>query len=125
MAAEMGAQRTLLADGRLHLNHGPIDLIIEAFGTGAEMAAAYEQAWARFPFVLPELTAELKTLRQPIAEAMPSLSGPIARRMAAAVWPYRAQFITPMAAVAGAVAEEILAALVAGRSLRKAYVNNG
>ena len=34
-------------------------------------------------------------------------------------------FVTPMAAVAGAVAEEILAAMTSGRSLRRAYVNNG
>jgi ApbE superfamily uncharacterized protein (UPF0280 family) len=34
-------------------------------------------------------------------------------------------FITPMAAVAGAVADEILAAMTAGRDLKKAYVNNG
>lgn len=125
MVAEMGAQRTRLADGRLHLNHGPIDLIIEAFGPEAEVAMAYRQAWARFPLVLPELTAELKALRQPIADQMPTLAGAVARRMAEAVWPHRAQFITPMAAVAGAVAEEVLAALTAGRSLRKVYVNNG
>ena len=121
----MSAQRFFLSDGRLHLNHGPIDLIIEAFGGEGEVAAAYEQAWARFPSVLSELTAEFKTLRQPIADRMPALSGPVARRMAAAVWPYRAQYITPMAAVAGAVAEEMLAALIEGRQLRKAYVNDG
>jgi ApbE superfamily uncharacterized protein (UPF0280 family) len=34
-------------------------------------------------------------------------------------------FITPMAAVAGAVADEILGAMTAGRALRRAYVNNG
>lgn len=121
----MTAQRALLADGRLHLNHGPIDLIIEAFGPASEVAPAYEQAWARFPSVLTELTSELAALRQPIGDHMPRLNGPIARRMAEAVWTHRAQYITPMAAVAGAVAEEMLAALTAGRSLRKAYVNDG
>jgi ApbE superfamily uncharacterized protein (UPF0280 family) len=45
--------------------------------------------------------------------------------MVAACWPHRAVFITPMAAVAGAVADEMLAALCAGRALEKAYVNNG
>jgi uncharacterized protein len=121
----MTAQRTLLADGRLHLNHGPIDLIIEAFGQVSEVALAYDQAWARFPSVLPELTAELKTVRQPIGTEMPRLDGAVALRMAEAVWPYRAQYMTPMAAVAGAVAEAMLAALIADRRLRKAYVNNG
>jgi ApbE superfamily uncharacterized protein (UPF0280 family) len=35
------------------------------------------------------------------------------------------RFITPMAAVAGAVAEEILSAMTAAAPLRRAYVNNG
>jgi uncharacterized protein len=121
----VSAQRARLPDGRLHLNHGPIDLIIEAFGNPSEVGAAYEQAWARFPAILPELAGELAILRRPIGDAIPSLRGPVARRMAEAVWPYRACFITPMAAVAGAVAEEMLSAMLAGRTIRKAYVNDG
>jgi uncharacterized protein len=121
----MTAQRARLPDGRLHLNHGPIDLVIEAFGERAEVEAAYDQAWIRFPVILPELTRQLATLRRPMGEAMPALEGAVARRMAEAVWPFRQRFITPMAAVAGAVAEEVLAALVAGRRLAKAYVNDG
>jgi len=119
------AQRARLSDGRLHLNHGPIDLIIEALGERAEIEAAYGQAWIRFPSILPELTDELAVLRRPVGQAMPELAGPVARRMAEAVWPFRGRFITPMAAVAGAVAEEMLAALIAGRRLAKAYVNDG
>src|SRR5690606_13787972 len=53
------------------------------------------------------------------------LSGDVARRMWRACAPHAAVFITPMAAVAGAVADEILAAMLRGRPLRKAYVNNG
>jgi ApbE superfamily uncharacterized protein (UPF0280 family) len=46
--------------------------------------------------------------------------------MHAAVQPYAADtFITPMAAVAGAVAEAVLAAMVAAAPLDRAYVNNG
>lgn len=44
----------------------------------------------------------------------------------AAVEPYAARtFITPMAAVAGAVAEEILAAMTSAALLERAYVNDG
>jgi ApbE superfamily uncharacterized protein (UPF0280 family) len=39
--------------------------------------------------------------------------------------PFADVFITPMAAVAGAVADEVLGAMLAGRALKKAYVNNG
>jgi hypothetical protein len=45
--------------------------------------------------------------------------------MARAVRPHRGVYVTPMAAVAGAVADEILAALTAGRRLDRAYVNDG
>lgn len=121
----MSAQRARLADGRLHLNHGPIDLIIDARGEAIEVERAYGQAWARFPFILPELVAELAVLRRPLLDFQPSLQGQVARRMAEACWPFRQRFITPMAAVAGAVAEEVLAALVDRRRLASAYVNNG
>src|SRR5882724_4483409 len=114
-----------LADGRLHLQHGPIDLIIEAFGAADEVERAYGQAIARFGDILPTLVRELPLLRQPIGDAYPLLQGPVARRMAEAVWPHRAVYITPMAAVAGAVADEMLQAMVKGRRLDKAYVNDG
>src|SRR6202165_781639 len=46
--------------------------------------------------------------------------------MHAAVAPFAADcFITPMAAVAGSVAEEILAAMIENAQLARAYVNNG
>jgi ApbE superfamily uncharacterized protein (UPF0280 family) len=114
-----------LGDGRLHLQHGPIDLIIEAFGAPAEVDAAYLQAIERFGDILPTLVRELAVLRRPVGDAYPLLQGPVARRMAAAVWPHRAVYITPMAAVAGAVADEMLHALVKDRALDKAYVNDG
>jgi ApbE superfamily uncharacterized protein (UPF0280 family) len=54
------------------------------------------------------------------------LQGVVAQRMQHAVAPFAADtFITPMAAVAGAVAEEILGAMGKAAPLRRAYVNNG
>lgn len=114
-----------LPNGRLHLQHGPIDLIIEAFGEGGEVERAYRQAIARFDDVLAVLVSELPVLRSRVGNTPSALNGPVARRMADAVWPYRDVFITPMAAVAGSVADEMLAALVSDRPLTKAYVNNG
>jgi ApbE superfamily uncharacterized protein (UPF0280 family) len=115
----------LLADGRLHLQHGPIDLVIEAFGEAGEVTLAYRQAWQRFQDILTVLVAELPLLRRRVDDDHPGVEGPIARRMLGACRPHAGRFITPMAAVAGAVADEILAAAIAGRSLAKAYVNNG
>ena len=104
-------------DGRLHLQHGPIDLIIEAFGASDEVERAYRQAIDCFGDILPILVRELPALRRPVGDAYPLLQGPVARRMAEAVWPHRDVYITPMAAVAGAVADEMLQALVRGRTL--------
>jgi ApbE superfamily uncharacterized protein (UPF0280 family) len=116
-----------LADGRrLHLNHGPIDLIVEAFGSADECRAAYEQAVARFQTILIEVVKEFPELRLPAFFLAPrAFAGPTARRMEAAVMPLAECFITPMAAVAGSIADEILGAMLAGRRLDRAYVNNG
>ncbi|TPK48679.1 UPF0280 family protein [Mesorhizobium sp. B2-5-4] len=122
-----GPQAHWLQDGkRLHLNHGPIDLIVEAFGDADECRAAYAQAVARFQTILIELVEELPELRLPAFFLAPrAFAGPTARRMEAAVMPLAECFITPMAAVAGSVADEMIAALLAGRKLDRAYVNNG
>lgn len=118
--------RFLPDNRRLHLHDGPIDLIVEAFGERAELEAAYRAAARRFVTVLDELCAELPLLRSAARTDGPQVSGPVARRMAEAVAPFAPQtFITPMAAVAGAVAEEILRAMTDAASLSRAYVNNG
>lgn len=119
-------QIALLSDGRrLHLQDGPIDLIVEARGEPGEVRAAYEAAARRFTGLLDELCAELPELRT-AAEGRTSLKGVVACRMHAAVAPYAADcFITPMAAVAGSVAEEILGAMLGAATLHQAYVNNG
>lgn len=116
-----------LADGRrIHLQDGPIDLIVEACGTAANVRAAYDAAVARFTGLLDELCDELPELRKPAKPAVCSLKGVVARRMYDAVAPFATDhFITPMAAVAGAVAEEILGVMVQASDLERAYVNNG
>jgi ApbE superfamily uncharacterized protein (UPF0280 family) len=117
----------VLADGRrLHLQDGPIDLIIEAVGGDTDVQAAYDAAARRFDGLLDELCGELALLRKPADPARCLLRGFVARRMHDAVAPFAAdQFITPMAAVAGAVAEEILGAMLDAARLDRAYVNNG
>ena len=175
----MTATARLITGNRLHLQHGPIDLIIGADGAAAAIERAYRAAWAAFPSVLSALVAQLPLLRTPVgrdasgtdsAAAPPTLALPLkrggkekivvtgrdcantlvqrvricscvlppsplegegrgggnaARRMIAAVWPYRDRFITPMAAVAGSVADEMLAIMCRAGQLDRAYVNNG
>lgn len=116
-------QRAMLPDGRLHLSHGPIDLIILAEGPAKLVAAAHQRAWQRFSSMLFELVGELEILRRPVGASC-TLEGEVARCMWAACHPYRADFVTPMAAVAGAVAQTILACY-AVPGMYRAAVNNG
>jgi uncharacterized protein len=120
----MGPMRTVLGNGRWHFAHGPIELVIGADGDAVAVQAAHERAWLRFASVLTELVAELPLLRQPVRAGDNPLRGTVARRMwqACAVMP--TDFITPMAAVAGAVAEEIVAACRVD-GITRAWVNNG
>ncbi len=120
-------QIRILPDGRrLHLQHGPIDLIVEATADPASRLAAYDAAGRRFATVLDELCEELTLLRSPVQPDGARPEGAVARRMAKAVAPFAGEtFITPMAAVAGSIAEEVLAAMLAAAPLARAYVNNG
>ena len=119
----MQAQRAPLSDGRWHFQHGPIDLVIGADGDADSLAAAHAAAWQRFETVLTELVAELPLLRRPIRGPCP-LQGVIARRMWWACHPFHSVYITPMAAVAGAVAQELIGAY-AREGVRRAWINNG
>ncbi len=115
-------QAVAIAGDRLHLHHGPIDLIIG--GEGPDRDAAYRKATERFQTILTDIIKELDELRQPPAKRT-FKSGP-ARRMETACDPYAEDaFLTPMAAVAGSVADEMLEAAVEGLDLAKLYVNNG
>lgn len=141
MAFHDPSQCNYLSDGRLHLQHGPIDLIIEAFGATREVEAAYLQASDSFTTVLVELVSELNDLRKQHGTSNTVFTGKIAIEMAnvAKTFAYshlvttatQAQtvttpvFVTPMIAVAGAVADHVLHSMISGRRLSKAYVNNG
>jgi ApbE superfamily uncharacterized protein (UPF0280 family) len=119
----MNASRNTLRAGRLHFQHGPIDIVIGAEGEAGAVHAAHEAAWQRFETVLPELVAELPLLRKQVQGPCP-LRGRIAQRMWCACRPHHTEFITPMAAVAGAVAQELIAHYQEA-GIRRAWVNNG
>ena len=120
----MQPQRQQLLDGRWHFHYGPIDLIISADGESDAIERSLSACWARFVQILPELVGELSVLRQPL-KRLGWMASPVARRMVRACWPHRSQFITPMAAVAGAVADELISFFAAEPAIRRASINNG
>ena len=124
----MSATRHRLDRERWHFQHGPIDCIVSAAGDPHAVAAASERAWLRFQTILAELVAELPLLRADRSTSPPPArpAGAVARRMVDACAPHAAdgRFITAMAAVAGSVAEELVAAFAAP-GIARAAVNNG
>ena len=119
----MSARRVRLSAHRWHFQHGPIDLVIDAEGESAAVADAHDAAWSRFTTILDELVAELPALKRPVGGGCP-VRGIVARRMWAACRPHRERFVTPMAAVAGAVADAVAVAY-RRPGVARAWVNNG
>ncbi len=121
-----GPARARFSDGRWHFQHGPIDLLIGAEGDSAAVAASVEACWHAFQEVLPALVSELAELRSPCTPAL-EVHGPVARRMLRACRPFAEDFglfVTPMAAVAGAVADHLISCFDRP-GVARAYVNNG
>lgn len=145
-------------DGRgLHLQHGPIDLVVGCRGSSKACAKAYSAIAGAFDGVLSQLVAELSLLKTPLpsplqlpsplpSKASPvefegharwlsedstptafqyGLNGEIARRMYEACLPYAKHKITPMASVAGAVADHLLGRLTDLEGIDRIWINNG
>lgn len=115
----------IAVSGRLRLRHGPIDVILDLSGDDAAVARAEAAVRATFAGLLDRLVAELSLLRSEVSGGGPEPQGPVARRMMAAVRPHAARFITPMAAVAGAVADHLADVAMAAAPLSRVLVNNG
>lgn len=101
-----------------------MDIVLAAEGEDLAVREAHEQAWRRFQPLLDELAGELPMLRQPVLAGGCPLRGEVARQMWRACAAHRPLFVTPMAAVAGAVAQTLLAAY-RRPGIRRAWVNNG
>ena len=121
-----------MADNRLHLQHGPIDIIAHVDSPEEVRKRLYTSASHRFSTVLVELVAEMDLLKQPWSADLPDPKGGIAQKMCFAV---RGSdiFVTPMAAEAGAEADEVLEAMLYEakntdpciEEIQRMYVNNG
>jgi len=109
-------------DNRLFLQHGPIDIVVEAIGKDKYLA--YEKVKTYFKTLLSDLVLELELLKKEVQYDR-QFTNQIAQKMQQATQEFHPDFITPMAAVAGSVADSVLEVLTSGFILEKAYVNNG
>jgi ApbE superfamily uncharacterized protein (UPF0280 family) len=123
----LGPQAWLLENStRLHLQHGPIDLLVDAKGSSTDVQRAFGQAFVAFRNILDTLAAQLPVLRNVYtSQNDQNFIGPVACRMKLAIEPYTEFNLTPMIAVAGAVADHVLCKMVQGCNLFRAQVNNG
>ena len=121
-----------MADDRLHLQQGPIDLILHVDSSEKIRKSLYSTAENRFLTVLEELVEEMDLLKLPWKAEQSEPKGSIAQKMFGAVSDSEV-FVTPMAAVAGAVADEMLESLLFEAQnpdsclehISRMYVNNG
>ncbi len=129
-----GGTASWLPDNRLHLQQGPINLVIKAYGPDIAVYKSYKKAIAGFEDILPGLVQNLPLLRQPVnhrdhrahrTHRTQIEDCPTAQRMLKAVSCYDHIFVTPMASVAGAVADEILSIMYDVLGIEKILVNNG
>jgi uncharacterized protein len=112
-----------LPEGRFHFQHGPMDIVVGAEGEALAVRQSHAAAWCRFRDLLQELVDELAHLRKPVDDVC-HLRGPVARRMWQAAQAHLPAYVTPLVAVAGSVAEELIAAYDRP-GVERAWVNNG
>ena len=109
-------------DNRLFLQHGPTNIVIEVLGIDKNLA--YLNAKNYFETLLEELVLDLTLLKKEVVLNR-KFNNKISQSMQDATEQFIPSFITPMAAVAGSIADNILKVLIDDTHLEKAYVNNG
>ncbi len=109
---------------RLHLQHGPIDLIVDVDGPAEARWQAFRLATAAFNGLLESLVDDLPALRR-LGTKAGDVTGLCSKNMVQATRDFKHHGLTPMAAVAGAVSDYILAKVVEASSLHRVMVNNG
>ena len=109
-------------DNRLFLQHGPINIVLEAIGIDKDLA--YQNVKGYFETLLEQLVLDMELLKEEVVFNR-KFNNKISQSMQDATERYSPAFITPMAAVAGSIADNILRVLINNTNLEKAYVNNG
>lgn len=113
-----------LPDGRVFVDYGPVSMVITARRQGSPFPALAEAAFPLIESSLAEISAALPVLRQPSGTGNFSGLEGLPRVMAEAVLAAGEATLTPMAAVAGTVADAV-ADWIFARGADSVAVNNG
>lgn len=113
-----------LPDGRVFVDYGPVSMVITARRQGSPIPALAEAAFPLIESSLAEISAALPILRQPSGTGDFSGLEGLPRVMAEAVLAVGEETLTPMAAVAGTVADAV-ADWIFARGADMVAVNNG
>ncbi len=125
MKALDGAARYRSGASQEHFEHGPIRLVIDLDGPARNRRLGFDRGFSRFERILDELVVDLGLLRSPASRNL-ALTGHIAHVMnAAALTVADGAFVTPMVAVAGAVADDVCRVIATDTELSRVVVNNG
>lgn len=122
---DAGAFAGRFANGRLFLQHGPINLVVHIEGEADAREMAEQALLCCFPGWLGTLVPELARLRQRETDALSPPGSIVGQAMVRAVQPFVGQFVTPMAAVAGAIADAAADTIERIPGIRRAWINNG
>ena len=114
-----------LAPGKLLVDYGPISMVIEAYRNGEPFDEAIQAGGQTAVLKLQELTRVLEIAKTPVPLLGYQKDYPtVLNRMIDAVKSTGEPDVTPMAAVAGTIADEVLYTLINNGATR-AVVNNG
>lgn len=106
------------------VEHGPLHLVVKAFSCG-RLDNGLGSSSARHAFAcLEQLAAEYRLLQYPHSQIHDVALGDIARTMLESVRRIGDEDLTPMAAVAGTIADSVVDWLI-GHGAEKAIVDNG
>jgi len=105
-----------LEDGRAHFQHGPTDLIITIDAAPEVVEAGLAAGWMVFETLLEGLVVDLDMLRSdvevlPSAEVVECSTSTATQMVEAAKQVATGGFLTPMAAVAGSIADTVCQAI--------------
>ncbi len=111
-----------IIEGRLYLEYGPTNLVVEAFHK--DKLKIYNYIIENIDQMLSELSLELTKLREK-TKANTKFKSQIAKTMNDSTKIFLPRFITPLASVAGAISETLLDKILSQFDLEKIYINNG